>query len=163
MAPSAKQLATCTLTFQRESFDSWLRDAEPLFYPHWKELTIDKELCGDPYPDVEKFRDVENRGRLLIVTARAEGQLVGYWVGAVLGHMHYPTSGDMAHTDMYFLHPDYRVGANGIELLEFAEQEARKAGAVKFYISCKIHADHTRLMEAMGFRKTDYVFTKVLR
>lgn len=99
----------------------------------------------------------------MIVTARDRGRLVGYWVGALLPHMHYPEAGEMAHTDMYFLDPRYRTGGNGIRLIDMAEQEARKRGAVKFYISCKIHEDHTRMLEAMGFRKTDYVFTKRLK
>lgn len=153
-------MANSTLTFQRESFDAWLKDVEPLIYPHWKELTLDKDICGDPYPDVERFRLAEKQGYLLIVTARDKENLVGYWVGAILPHLHYPQMGRVASTDMYFLLPQYRVGANGLLLISAAEEEAKTAGAVQFQISCKVHADHTRLMEAMGFTKTDYLFRK---
>jgi hypothetical protein len=150
------------MQFRRESLDEWLADVEPLIYPHWKELTLDKDICGDPYPDVEKFRDVENQGKLIIVTARKDKKLVGYWVGAILGHMHYPKAGPMCYTDMYFLHPEHRRGATGVQLIAKAESEAKLLGAVKFYISCKVHEDHTGLFEAMKYRKTDYVFTKRL-
>lgn len=137
-------------------------DVEPLIYPHWKELTIDKDICDDPWPDEAKFREVESQGRLLIITARADGQLVGYWVGALLDHLHYRNMGLTCYTDMYFLSPRYRVAANGVKLLAMAEAEARKLGAVKFYLSCKVHEDHSELFEAMGFRKTDFMFTKRL-
>lgn len=150
------------LTFQVESFDSWMRDVEPLIYPHWKELTLDKDICDDPWPDEAKFRQAEKEGTLLIVTARDDGKLAGYWVGALLPHLHYRNCGLMLHTDMYFLDQRYRVAANGIRLLQEVQRIGKGRGAVKFYISCKAHEDHTRIFEAMGMRKTDYVFTRRL-
>jgi GNAT superfamily N-acetyltransferase len=150
------------MQFQRETLDDWLVDLEPLILPHWEELTLDKDVFSEPYPDVEKFRDVQNQGKLLIVTARDNGDLVGYWVGAVLGHLHYPKAPPVCLTDMYFLHSAYRKGPTGIQLIEAAIQEAKKAGAADFHISCKVHEDHTKLFEAMKFKKTDYVFRKRL-
>jgi|SRR5271156_2930123 len=150
------------MQFQRETLDQWLADVEPLIFPHWKELTLDKDIYSEPYPDVPKFRDVENQGKLIIITVRKENKLVGYWVGAVLGHMHYPEAPPVCLTDMYFVHPDFRSGNTGPRMIDFAEKEAKLAGAASFHISCKVHEDHTRLFEAMQFKKTDFVFRKRL-
>lgn len=141
----------------------WLRDAEALFPKHSEELTLDKDICSDPYPDVGKFKEVENQNRLLIVTARDDGRLVGYWLGALLDHLHYRNAGVMGYTDMYFVLSEYRVGGAGVKLLTTVEDELRQRGAVKMYLSCKVHSDHSQLFERMGFTKTDYMFTKRLK
>jgi GNAT superfamily N-acetyltransferase len=150
------------MQFQRETLDQWLADLSPLIRPHWEELTLSKDIFGEPYPDVPTFRGVEAQGKLIIVTAREKGKLVGYWVEAVLGHLHYPKAPPVCLTDMYFLHPDYRRGPNGLQLIDAASNEARKAGAAEIHTSCKIHEDHTRIFEAMKFKKTDFVFRKRL-
>lgn len=122
---------------------------------------MDKDL-GTPWPAEDQFRDVEKLGRLLIVTVREEGQIVGYWVGALLPHLHYKDCGLMCYTDMYFLAPSARKGNVGIRMLALAEEEAKKRGATKFYISCKVHQNHTELLERIGFKKSDFMFTKRL-
>lgn len=147
------------ITFQVESLEQWYADLGPLVNPHWSELTLDQDLCI-PELDIERARQADAQGVVLIVTVRDSGKLVGYWVGLLLTHLHYRNAGLMCHTDMYFLLPEYRKGGTGAKMLAFVETEIRKRGVVKAYISCKVHQDHTELFEAMGWRMSDHVFIK---
>ena len=60
---------------------------------------------------------------------------------------------------MYYIKPEYRKGA-GLRLLKFMEVKAREAGAIKIYLSCKVHLDHSALFRMLGYRNSDYTFTK---
>lgn len=147
------------LTFQVESLAEWLLDLPPLIQPHFEELTLDKDFCK-PELDIEKARNAEKSGVLLIVTARNEGELVGYWIGLLMTHLHYKSAGLMCYTDMYFLLPEFRKGGAGTRFLTFVENTLRERGVVKAYISCKVHQDHSALFKGLGWRPSDYLFTK---
>jgi len=47
-----------------------------------------------------------------------------------------------------------------LQLLKFMEMFAREKKAIKIYLSCKVHKDHSRLFNALGYRLSDYAFTK---
>jgi hypothetical protein len=156
------QLATSAksaISFQRESWATLEQDGQELFRMNYEELGLDHDKIKLS-PDSERFLEVEAKGLLHIITARAP-RLVGYHISALLPHMHYREAGQMAYTDAYFVHPDYRNGC-GAKLLLEVERTLRERGASKFYMSTKIHSDNGPLLEALGYRFTDKIFTKVL-
>lgn len=106
---------------------------------------------------------MDAKGILLILTARDESRLVGYYLAFVFPHVHYETSGLMSFTDVYYLKPEYRRGETGAVLFAEAERVLRERGVTKAYLSCKVHKDMTPLFEALGWTKTDYCFAKMLR
>lgn len=110
----------------------------------------------------ERYAEAEKQGILFIATARKDGRLIGYYVAAVLPHLHYRAAGPMAHVDMYFLLRKERKGGTGARLLMFVEEQLKAMGITKIYMSCKAHADHSLLFESLGFKLSDYMFTKVL-
>lgn len=145
------------MKFQVESVKEWAADARPLYEAHWRELGLDLDLKIDP--DIEKMEIMEKLGMFTVITARYGGKLVGYLLAVVSTHLHYRTSPKMFIIDAYYILPECRKGA-GVKLFKVAEYTAKKLGAIKMYLSCKVHKDHSKLFEALGYRLSDYAFIK---
>jgi N-acetylglutamate synthase-like GNAT family acetyltransferase len=142
---------------QLESVDKWASEAAPLVIAHWRELGLDQDLKIDP--DVAKMRKMEEIGMFKTITARNEGVMVGYLLAIFATHLHYRSSPPMFIVDAYYVAPDARNGT-GVKLIRFMESTAKALGAIKIYISCKIHRDHTKLFESLGYQMSDYAFIK---
>ena len=141
---------------------TWHRDAQHLFQAHYDELSLDKDKVQMGL-HCQRYLDMERQGMLHIVTIRlGDGKVVGYYIAMILPHMHYKDAGLMAYTDMYFIHPDYRVGGVGAKLMVFVEETLRRRGVVKAYITTKLKLDLSSMFEALGWKATDKVFTKFL-
>lgn len=144
-------------TFQLESVEKWAAECEPLVYAHWQELGLDLDL--EIAPDYSKMKALEDFGCFKVITARDDGKLVGYLLAVFSVHLHYRSSPPMFIVDAYYIAPAYRDGT-GARLIRFAETAARRLGAIKMYLSCKVHRDHTKLFEALGYKLSDYAFIK---
>lgn len=147
--------------FSVEQAESWKLGAQWLFPLHYEELARDKDRIPMDL-DFDRYKTAEDNGQLLIVVAKVEETIIGYFVCALLPHLHYKSSGLMATTDMYFVHPEYRRGGTGTQLILFVEAVLKSLGVTKFYVSTKLHSDNSLLFEALGFRPTDKIFTKML-
>jgi len=145
------------LSFQIESIDCWIADARPLIFAHWQELGLDLDLAIDP--DIEKMKLMEKMGLFFVLTARETDKLVGYLLALVSPHLHYKSSKPMLIVDAYYVTPEFRNGA-GVRLLKFMEETAHQKGAIKIYLSCKVHRDHSKLFESLGYRLSDFAFIK---
>lgn len=145
-------------TYQQETFANWYADAQHLIHQHWAELAMDKGKIPLSM-NVEGYQNLERNGSLVIVTARELGDLIGYYLAFVFPHLHYVDMGLMAFTDAYWVMPDRRYGV-GVNLFIEAERVLKAMGVVKGYLSCKVHQDHSKLFEALGWKLTDLCFTK---
>jgi GNAT superfamily N-acetyltransferase len=143
--------------FQLESVDKWAQDSPRLARAHWEELGLDLDL--PLAPNIAKMKQMEDLGMWKVVSARENGLLVGYLLAVVSPHLHYCTSAPMFMVDAYYIAPSYRRGT-GTKLIRAAEECARTLGAIKIYITCKVHRDHSKLFHALGYRLSDYAFTK---
>lgn len=146
---------------QVERWRDVLAEMEPLFPLHWRELAVNQHAIKIDL-DHEKYAALDDLGILHLVTARADGRLVGYAIAFLMPHPHYKSSGPMAMTDMYFLLPEFRHGA-GVKLFRHFESSLRAKGIIQAITSCKRHQDHTRFLEALGWTWTDKTFVKLLR
>lgn len=157
------RLADChpVTTFQVEKIATFVPDAHLLFPLHYKELALDQDQIKFGF-DAGRYLQFEQEGKLHIVTVRSDGRLVGYFIAVIVPHLHYKDAGLMAQTDMYYLLPEFRNGT-GVKMLIEVERTLRQKGVTKFFISCKVHQDHSELFEKMGFAKTDVVFAKLLK
>lgn len=144
-------------TFQVEPVAVWEVESAPLVYAHWQELGLDLDL--EIAPDFEKMKVIENIGMFKVITVRKDGRMVGYLLAIVSEHLHYRTSPKMLIVDAYYIAPDCRNGT-GIGLVQFTEALAKDLGCIKVYFSCKVHEDHSRLFLALGYRLSDYAFTR---
>lgn len=149
------------LTFQTERWAKFYPDSKVVFPLHWRELALNQAEIPLSI-DEEKYANLDRLGILLIVTARLDGRLVGYYLWFLMPHPHYASSGPMGLTDMYFVLPEYRKGV-GTKLFVASELELRKRGIVKAITSCKVHEDHTELLERLGWTFSDKTFCKLLK
>ncbi len=144
-------------TFQVESVEDWASESKELVYAHWQELGLDLDL--EIAPDFGKMKQLEDMGMFKVITVREDGRMVGYLLAVVNKHLHYRNSPLMLIVDAYYISPECRSGT-GVKLVRFTEELAHRLGAIKIYLSCKVHQDHTQLFLALGYRLSDHAFTK---
>lgn len=144
-------------TFQVEPVEDWASESKELVYAHWQELGLDLDF--EIAPDFGKMKLLEDMGMFKVVTVREDGRMVGYLLAIVNTHLHYRNSPKMLIVDAYYISPECRSGT-GVKLVRFTEQLAHQLGAIKIYFSCKVHKDHSQLFQALGYRLSDYAFTK---
>ena len=147
------------ITIQQEKVEVWEKDCMPLVVEHWKELGLDLDL--EIAPDFESMKWLEKVGKWAVISVRDDGKLVGYLLAVINTHLHYRTSPKMFIIDAYYIAPQYRNGT-GARLIRFAEKFARQVGAIKMYLTCKCHKDHSALFLKMGYRLSDLAFTRRL-
>ena len=157
------------LTFQTENWSDLERDGSELFKVHYDELALHKEvmpmgLDGSIYLELERLK------RLLVVTVRRDGELVGYYLAIFIPkHPHNKDAAPVSTTDMFYVHPDHRRGGTGAKLLMFVAQELKKLGIGVASLSIKWQREEDldwstmKMLIALGWEPTDLVFQLVLR
>jgi GNAT superfamily N-acetyltransferase len=150
------------ITFQQEPFAHLIRDGQAIFQAHYDELAVHK----DQVPlgmDFDLYLDMEKRGVLHSLTARKDGQLIGYYIALIVSHHpHNKDAGPVSTTDMFYIASAHRKGGAGAKLLMAAEKMLRAKGVQKATISTKVKMPNKELLEALGWENTDIVFQKVL-
>jgi hypothetical protein len=156
------------VAFAVESFTHVWKEAQPLTRPHWEEIAKNKGLLR-LNPDLEKYALLDRSGNLLLVTARFDGRLVGYFLWIVMGHPHYRHV-LVAEEDLHFLSPEYRSGGAhgegrqyGFKLLEAARDAAIAAGAQLLTMREKVGHEHSSIMSGLGFSPADIVYTHAVK
>lgn len=149
------------LTFHVEKWAPFYTEAEPLMHMHYAEIALDQDLFKADMDDA-RYQAMEDSGVLHIVAARSWGKLVGYSISFIMPHFHYKSSGLIALADMYWIHPDHRRGGAGAKLMIFMVERLKELGVRRSHISCKVHQDHTKLFEKLGWKLTDYTFSRIL-
>lgn len=157
MTQSAIQQAD--LVFAVEPFRQAYADAPALLRTHWREIAKNKELLT-LNPDEAFYDKADQSGTILIVTARHQGALVGYFLWYMIPrHPHYAHV-RVAEAGIHFLLPEYRRGLNGYRLVREACRFAVEAGARFLTIRYKLAHDHPELMRRLGFDRTDVTYTR---
>jgi hypothetical protein len=150
------------VSVQTETWGAIAGEIEAVAEHHWQDLALDK-LHFERDLDHEQYLVLEKMGRLHVVAARDGKTLVGYAVWFVMPHhLHYKSSGPVALADMYFILRGYRKGGLGVRMFMESERGLRARGVIRAHGSCKVHEDHTKLFEGMGWTLTDYTFSKLL-
>ena len=150
------------LTFRVETWEDLERDGSEIFKVHYDELALHKTVMPMGL-DNAIYLEFQRLGLLVVLTARRDGVLVGYWVGIVIHHNpHNKDGGKVATCDMFYILPEQRKGGAGARLLMAAESELRKRGVKKASLSTKIHFESGELLDALGWEKTDIVRQKLL-
>ena len=147
------------VTMQVERIHPFFEDGQELFPLHYKELALNQDEIKLEL-DIKRYEKADEEGYLLIVTLRDAGKLVGYWLMALMPHLHY-ASVLCASTDMFWVKPEYRASF-GAKFMIFGQMACKKCNVKKLYISCKVHKDLRPLFEGLGFTLSDYMFTKLV-
>jgi L-amino acid N-acyltransferase YncA len=149
------------IKFQVEKWADSVVEMREIWPEHWASLALNQDEIKLSC-DEEKYEQGEAAGNLIIITARAEGVLVGYYYGMLLNHLHYKDAGLMCYTDVYYLKPEHRKGGAGAKFMLAIQQILKFRGVVKLYMSTKVHQDNGALFERLGMKLSDRVFTKML-
>ena len=151
------------LDFAWERFTALSRELRPLFKQHYAEIALDQELVPLD-PDWDLYFTYDLQGVLHVLTARHDGQLVGYVFNLVGSHLHY-VSTRFAHTEMFWLHQDFRKGWQPVRMLleNIAGLQAREAviATINFKLGFK-NARVGKLLYRIGYRPTDIVMRRIL-
>lgn len=155
------QSAVCRedVKFAVECFRDVYEEAKPLMHLHWQEIARNKALMT-LNPDLEKYERA--LPSLLLVTARAETRLVGYFLWILILHSHYKHV-PVAEEDLHYLLPEYRRGLTGYLFVKAACREAFGHGAQLLVMREKIGHEHPAMMKRLGFVPTDVVYTRAVR
>ena len=161
MIKDNKKVYPSGVSIQEENFVECIPELKNYVQLHWEELGVTKDHVPVSM-DWDRYAETEHAGKLHTVTVRKDGKLIGYHVAFIGTHFHYKDTLH-AHIDLYFIHPEYRVGRTGLRMFQFVEKCWKRMGVVRVVTSCKVHFDHHRLFEHMGYHCTDKVFMKILK
>jgi GNAT superfamily N-acetyltransferase len=76
------------LTFREEDFETFYRDAQPLFKEH--SLEVGEAPDSHTTKNVELFRSLHKNGELQVITARQNGRIFGYLLSAIAPSLETP-------------------------------------------------------------------------
>lgn len=146
------------ITYQQERFIDLIEELKPLLESHWEEVAWYKDkikLC----PDYDRYAELDQIGALHIVTARDEGELVGYDINFVMPHLHY-SEHTYAVNDIIFLLPEYRHAGIALEMVEHTEALLAEKGVSVITLHMKLAHPFTQLMEQAGYSAQETIYSK---
>jgi hypothetical protein len=147
------------MIFASEPLYPFWDEAQEMFKLHYDEIAQNKNAIKLD-PDVSKYKALFQFNALNVYTARDNGKLVGYGVFVVSGHLHYKTS-LTAESDLLYIHPDYRKGMAGYKLVKFCHGKLHDSGVQRIMWRMKPHRNFSRLIERLGGKLHEYVYTTV--
>jgi hypothetical protein len=147
------------VVFQVEEYTAMREEATLLLREHADEVAAHKELPLDP--DFALYAKCALDGTLHIVTARADGVLVGYHVSFLTGHLHYRNH-LTAYSDLYYLKPEHRKGWTGVRFLRFVDESLEARGVQRVFTTTTIDADKSAVLRRLGHRECERVYVKML-
>jgi hypothetical protein len=149
-------IAAGKICFAVEQFKAAYEEAAPLLNAHWDEIAKNKALLR-LNPDVTLY---ERMGQnLLLITARLDGQLIGYFLWFLIRHPHY-SHVSVAEEDLHFLLREHRRGLAGYKFVKAACAAAFDHGAELLVLREKVGHEHAAIMKRLGFVPTDIVYTR---
>ncbi|HTN66402.1 MAG TPA: GNAT family N-acetyltransferase [Burkholderiaceae bacterium] len=148
------------IEFQTEPYAVMKTEIRPLLLRHWEEIALDKDSIPLD-PDWDEYDRLAALGQLHILTARQDGDLIGYFVGIVRPHLHYRTS-LTAFNDVLYIAPQHRRGRTALRFFTAIADGLRERGVQKLYINTKMHMDFGPLLEFLRYRKTETIYTLLL-
>lgn len=148
------------ITFHVDDWRAARAEMEWLWPLHWDEVAMDKDHMRFDL-DINEYETYADRGFMHCIIARDEGKVIGYHWSIVRMHLHYKTV-LCAFQDVYFLHPDYRKGMNGVNLFRFAEDTLKARGVKKLYGAHKIKLDIGDIFYRLGWSHAENHYTKYI-
>ena len=147
-----------------ESFSEIYDELLPIFHEHWQVLGPYKDRMPLA-PDRELYGYLESTGALLMLTARQNGELLGYIIIVVKRGLHYSTT-LQAITDIPYVKQSVRGRGVGVRLFLAAQEElkARKVGPwfASLKIGSPLEPSMHRLLTWIGMTPSDRQYSKWL-
>ena len=112
----------------------------------------------------DMYRELDDRGRLLFITARGDNEphkmhgFVSYFMSE---HMHHRQV--LATCDMLAVHPDYRSVGVGSQLVETAEQWLKAQGVTHIVHAYRLIYGDNPLFPKLGYKAEETWYVKDIR
>ena len=145
------------IKFAVETLRECLDDLLPLLEPHFEEVNFNKDTVPHE-PDWDGYMAMENARLLHVVTARDDGELVGYCstlIGPSLHHM----NNTFGINDALYLKPEYRGGRVAFDMMKFVFAELKKLGVDHVHLSMKVTHPFDALCEALGMQLEERTYS----
>jgi GNAT superfamily N-acetyltransferase len=147
------------ITYRKERFVDLAPELPPLFKRHWEEIALNRDKIP-LNPQWAAYGRLEQGGALHIVTARHQGELVGYFFCIVVPDLHYGIL--TCHDDLFYILPEYRKGWIGYRLFSSCEKMLRALGVQRVYCRTKVDHPVDKLLVRLGYRLIERVYAKLL-
>ena len=153
------------VTYRKELITLEFRtEVRGLLADHYREVGLNQHLAPLD-PDWDTYGNLERNGQCHVLTARADGKLIGYSCYLLLRNLHYQ-SVLCATADVFFIHPDFRKGAVGFTLFVKSEQMLRELRVARVDSRVKLHngldAAPRKILERLGYKPIELNFSKML-
>jgi GNAT superfamily N-acetyltransferase len=150
------------ITYTQETdWPKFRSEIEPLLESHWREIALDNAVIKLD-PDWLEYARLDSLGQLHLLAVRNDDVLVGYYIGIVKPHLHYK-SNLMAFNDVMYIKPEYRQGMVGVRIFKEIERTLKERGVEKMYTNTKAHHDFGVILDRLGYRKAETIYTKVIK
>ncbi len=146
------------LTAQIESFMGCLDELKPMFPEHHKELGLFQDRMPLD-PNYAVYDEAEKLGRLLFVTVREAGELIGYWISFISPSLHYQSTLSN-QLDIYWVRPDHRGKHAGFALADLVKTESIRRGVKIWYVGSKNHKPSEWFFQRLGFEPCEAYYVQ---
>ena len=150
-------------SFTVERFSQVRQEAAALFHEQYALMDCDRDAIPLD-PDYDELDAACAMGRLLFITCRCEGAMVGYYLAVIRPHIlsrHSLTSFQIG----FYIVPAHRSGGKAVSMLALAIREVRSRGVQRMYGSANLEYQggrFGRLLELAGFRPIETAFSKIV-
>lgn len=150
------------ISIQRESWESYYSDPrlEALWAEYYAEMAPTHRNVFPLAPDVGTYSALDKLGKLIILTVRLDGELIGFCLVLVSRHNHF--EGLCGFEDMFFLTASARKGLTGYRLIKEVRKHAVADGCLEVYWSSPDAQSVTGLFERAGMKKIYSVYADKL-
>lgn len=149
------------ITFQLETWPQFFRDVEPL----WRKIELSGTLAerGQEHidPNVMAYEQLDNAGKLIIMTARSDGELVGYATSVIHDHPHFKST-KVGFGDASYLAPEHRKGWTGLKLFKLTEKVLRDLKVQRYYLPVFEQGGMEKIFNRLGFKAEHTIHSKWL-
>lgn len=130
------------LTTHVELFKNCYKEMMQLNKEHYEEISAHKKRNIPLNPEYERYFNLEDEGKLIYITLRHKGELMGYYIAFLMRDLHYKDC-LRSFQDIFFISLKAR-GQNAFPLLiDAVEYEAKRRGALFITHGAKyIHQAH---------------------
>ena len=142
-----------------EEWPKFKEDAWQLMLAHWAELTEGKEGQLDPNWPLYQQNFVADS--LLSMSAREDGEMVGYIVGLLARHPRKRTTLMMV-VDAYYVIPEFRSKGVATELFTCFATMSKLKGASRIYAGTRAKSNVHKLLEKLEYTEQERYYMKVL-
>jgi N-acetylglutamate synthase-like GNAT family acetyltransferase len=148
------------ITYGVECLEDQLEELKPMLELHYQELALDKDKVPLS-PQYDIYIQRERLGELIMMAARKDGELIGYFFGFISPGLHYSTCLTCI-MDIFYIHPDHRGSMCGVRLFKTVEKELKRRGVDRWFVGSKCHLDASWLFERLGFERVEVTYSKYI-